>query len=52
MRKPNAAPALIKKLKLYIALTKSKKRLIITPIIPDETESGEETSLVNKSENK
>ena len=51
MRKPNAAPALIKKLKLRIAPAKSKKRPIITPAIPDETKSGEEISLVNKSEN-
>jgi hypothetical protein len=52
MRKPDIAPALVKKLKLYIAPAKSKKRPIITPITPDETESGEETSLVDKSENK
>jgi hypothetical protein len=52
MRKPNAAPALVKKLKLYIAPTKSKKRPIITPVILDETESGKEISLVNKLKNK
>ena len=51
MRKPDAAPALIKKLKLYIAPAKSKKRPIITPAILDETESSEETSLVNELEN-
>ena len=51
MRKPDAAPALIKKLKLRIAPAKSKKRLIITPAILDETESGEETSLVEELEN-
>jgi hypothetical protein len=51
MRKPDAAPALVKKLKLYIVPTKSKKRLIITPAILDETKSSEEISLVNESEN-
>jgi hypothetical protein len=51
VRKPDAAPALAKKLKLYIAPTKSKKRPIITPAILDETKSGEETSLVDESEN-
>ena len=50
-RKPDAAPALVKKLKLRIVPAKSKKRPIITPAILDKTESGEETSLVNESEN-
>jgi hypothetical protein len=52
MRKPNITPALIKKLKLYIAPIKSKKRPIITPAILDEIKSNKEISLVNKSENK
>jgi hypothetical protein len=52
MRKPNAALALIKKLKLYIVPAKSKKRPIITPDIPDKTESNKEISLINKLENK
>jgi hypothetical protein len=51
MKKPNVAPALIKKLKLRIAPAKSKKQPIITPAILDETESGKETSLVDESEN-
>jgi len=52
MRKPDVMPALVKKLKLRIAPAKSKKRPIITPITPDKTKSGEETSLVNELENK
>jgi hypothetical protein len=50
-RKPNATPALIKKPKLRTALAKSKKRSNITPTILGETESSEETSLVDESEN-
>jgi hypothetical protein len=51
MRKPDVAPALIKKLKLRIIPTKSKKRPIIILAIPYETESSEEISLIDKSEN-
>jgi hypothetical protein len=50
-RKPNVIPAPIKKLKLYIVATKSKKRPIVTSAIIDETNSGEETSLVDESGN-
>ena len=45
-------PALIKKLKLYIILIKSKKRLIIILIILDKTKSNKEISLINELENK
>jgi hypothetical protein len=51
MRKPNVAPALVKKLKLYIIPIKSKKRPIITPAIPDETKSGKEINLIDELEN-
>jgi hypothetical protein len=51
MRKPNIIPTPVKKLKLYIVATKSKKRLIVTSTIIDETNSGEETSLVDESGN-
>ena len=51
MRKPDAAPALIKKLKLRIAPAKSKKRLIITPATTNETESSDKTSLIDELEN-
>jgi hypothetical protein len=44
-------PAPIKKPKLYIVATKSKKRPIITSATTDETDSGEETSLVDESGN-
>jgi hypothetical protein len=47
-RKPNAIPAPAKKPKLRIVATKLKKRLIATSAITDETDSGEETSLVDK----
>jgi hypothetical protein len=50
-RKPNVIPTPVKKLKLYIVITKSKKRPIVTSAIIDETDSGEETSLVDKSGN-
>jgi hypothetical protein len=51
VRKLNVIPAPIKKLKLRIVATKSKKRLIVTSAIIDETNSGEETSLVDESGN-
>jgi hypothetical protein len=51
MRKLDAAPALVKKLKLRIIPAKSKKRPIITPVILDETENGKEISLIDKLEN-
>jgi hypothetical protein len=41
-------PTPAKKLKLYIVATKSKKWPIITSTIIDETNSGEETSLVDE----
>ena len=44
-------PTPIKKLKLYIVATKSKKWPIITSTIMDKTNSGEEMSLVDKSGN-
>jgi hypothetical protein len=50
-RKLNVMPTPVKKLKLYIVATKSKKWLIATSAIMDETNSGEETSLVNESGN-
>jgi hypothetical protein len=52
VRKPDAIPAPIKKLKLYIVATKLKKWPITTSTIMDETNSGEEISLVDKSGNK
>jgi hypothetical protein len=51
VRKHDAIPAPAKKLKLYIVATKSKKRPIATSAIIDETNSSEETSLVDKSGN-
>jgi hypothetical protein len=51
VRKPNAMPAPAKKPKLYMAAAKSKKRPIATSAIMDETDSGEETSLVDESGN-
>jgi hypothetical protein len=48
VRKPNVMPAPVKKPKLYIVATKSKKRPIITSAIIDETNSGEEMSLVDE----
>jgi hypothetical protein len=50
-RKPNVIPAPVKKPKLYIVATKSKKWPIITSAIIDETNSGKETSLVDESGN-
>jgi hypothetical protein len=50
-RKLNAIPAPVKKPKLRIVATKSKKRPIATSAIMDETNSGEETSLVDESGN-
>jgi hypothetical protein len=44
-------PALVKKPKLYIVATKSKKRPIITSAIIDKTNNGEEISLVDESGN-
>jgi hypothetical protein len=52
VRKPNIIPTPAKKPKLYIAATKSKKWPIVTSAIIDETNSGEETSLVDESGNK
>jgi hypothetical protein len=52
VRKPDAMPAPAKKPKLCIVATKSKKRPITTSAIIDETNSGEETSLVDESGNK
>jgi hypothetical protein len=51
VRKLDVMPTPVKKPKLRIAATKSKKRPIITSAIIDETNSGEETSLVDKSGN-
>jgi hypothetical protein len=51
VRKPDVMPAPVKKLKLYIAATKSKKRPIATSAIIDETDSGEEISSVDESGN-
>jgi hypothetical protein len=45
-------PAPVKKLKLYIVATKLKKRPIATSAIIDETNSGEEMSLVDELGNK
>jgi hypothetical protein len=50
-RKLDVIPTPVKKLKLYIVATKLKKRLIATSAIMDETNSGEETSLVDESGN-
>jgi hypothetical protein len=50
-RKPNAMPAPVKKPKLHIAATKSKKRPIVTSAITDKTNSSEETSSVDESGN-
>jgi hypothetical protein len=50
-RKPNIIPTPAKKLKLRIVATKSKKWPIITSTITDETNSGEEISLVDESGN-
>jgi hypothetical protein len=52
VRKPDVIPAPVKKPKLYIVATKSKKWPITTSAIIDETDSSEETSSVDKSGNK
>jgi hypothetical protein len=51
VRKPNTIPTPVKKPKLYIVATKSKKWPIITSAIIDETNSSEEISLVDESGN-
>jgi hypothetical protein len=52
IKKPNATPAYIKKLKASIIATKSKKRPIITPATINKTKSSDKTSLINELENK